>query len=300
MTKFPSLEVLELLVAIAEHGSVGAGARAVGMAEPNASRAVRRFEREVRVVLFRRTPRGSEPTEVGQAVVAWARPLLQQAEGLALALRSLESAGLGQLDVAASMTIAEHLFPRWLAELRRHHPDDRVRLRVENSAEVSRLVLEGAVELGFVEDPSPVSGLGHRVVTRDRLVLVVAPGHPWARCPAVEPEELAATPLVAREVGSGTRSVLEHALGRLPLAPAAAVLNSNAGVRASIQAGVAPGVLSDLVVADLVRSGDLVVVPIAGLDLVRPLLAVWRTGQPPRGIAAQLVAVAEHSQELTT
>lgn len=287
--------MLDLLVAIADHGSVGAGARAVGMAGPNASRTVRRFERELRVVLFRRTPRGSEPTEAGQAVIAWARPLLQQAEALTLALRSLESAGRGQLDVAASMTIAEHLFPGWLAELRRSHPEDRVRLRVENSAEVTRLVLDGAVDLGFVEDPSPTSGLTHHAVTHDRLVLVVAPDHPWHVRPAVDPDDLAATPLVTREIGSGTRAVLEQALAPRALAPAAAVLNSNAGVRASIQAGVAPGVLSDLVVADLVRSGALAVVPIAGLDLVRPLLAVWRTGQPPRGIAAELVAVAERS-----
>lgn len=293
MTKYPSLELLELLVAIADHGSVGAGARAVGMAEPNASRSVRRFERELRVVLFRRTPRGSEPTDAGQAVIAWARPLLQQADALALALRSLESAAPGHLEVAASMTIAEHLFPGWLAELRRRHPDDRVLLRVENSAVVSRLVLDGAVDLGFVEDPSPTAGLVHHPVTRDRLVLVVAPDHPWALRTGVEPEELAGTPLVTREVGSGTRSVLEHALASRPLAPAALVLNSNAGVRASIRAGVAPGVLSDLVVADQVRSGELVVVPINGLDLSRPLLAVWRTGQPPRGVAAELVAVAE-------
>ena len=293
MTKYPSLELLELLVAIADHGSVGAGARAVGMAEPNASRSVRRFERELRVVLFRRTPRGSEPTDAGQAVIAWARPLLQQADALALALRSLESAAPGHLEVAASMTIAEHLFPGWLAELRRRHPDDRVQLRVENSAVVSRLVLDGAVDLGFVEDPSPTAGLVHHPVTRDRLVLVVAPDHPWALRTGVEPEELAETPLVTREVGSGTRSVLEDALVSRPLAPAALVLNSSAGVRASIRAGVAPGVLSDLVVADLVRAGELVVVPINGLDLARRLLAVWRTGQPPRGVAAELVAVAE-------
>lgn len=297
MTKYPSLELLELLVAIADHGSVGAGARAVGMAEPNASRSVRRFERELRVVLFRRTPRGSEPTDAGQAVIAWARPLLQQADALALALRSLESAAPGHLEVAASMTIAEHLFPGWLAELRRRHPDDRVLLRVENSAVVSRLVLDGAVDLGFVEDPSPTAGLVHHPVTRDRLVLVVAPDHPWALRTGVEPEELAGTPLVTREVGSGTRSVLEHALASRPLAPAALVLNSNAGVRASIRAGVAPGVLSDLVVADLVRTGELVVIPIDGLDLSRPLLAVWRTGQPPRGVAAELVAVAEMRRE---
>lgn len=293
MTTYPSLELLELLVAIADHGSIGAGARAVGMAEPNASRSVRRFERELRVVLFRRTPRGSEPTDAGQAVVAWARPLLQQADALALALRSLESAAPGHLEVAASMTIAEHLFPGWLAELRRRHPDDRVLLRVENSAVVSRLVLDGAVDLGYVEDPSPTAGLVHHPVTRDRLVLVVAPDHPWALRTGVEPDELAETPLVTREVGSGTRSVLEHALGWRTLAPAALVLNSNAGVLASIRAGVAPGVLSNLVVADLERAGDLVVVPINGLDLSRPLLAVWRTGQPPRGVAAELVAVAE-------
>lgn len=297
MTKYPSLELLELLVAIADHGSVGAGARAVGMAEPNASRSVRRFEAELRVVLFRRTPRGSEPTEVGQAVIAWARPLLQQAESLALALRSLESAALGQLEVAASMTIAEHLFPGWLAEMRRRHPDDRILLRVENSAEVRRLVLDGVVDLGFVEDPSQTPGLTHHVVTRDRLVLVVTPGHPWQASAGVDPDDLAATPLVTREAGSGTRAVLEHALEPRVLAPAAAVLNSNAGVRATIQAGVSPGVLSDLVVADSVRAGDLVVVPITGLDLARPLLAVWRTGQPPRGIAAQLVAVAERSAQ---
>ena len=297
VTTYPSLELLELLVAIADHGSVGAGARTVGMAEPNASRIVRRFERELRVVLFRRTPRGSEPTEAGQAVVAWARPLLQQADAFALALRSLDSAVPGQLEVAASMTIAEHLFPGWLAELRRRHPKDRVLLRVENSAAVSRLVLDGAVDLGFVEDPSPTSGLVHHAVTRDRLVLVVAPGHPWADRAGVDPDELAATALVSREAGSGTLAVLEHALAPRPLAPAALVLNSNAGVRASIRAGVAPGVLSDLVVADPVAAGELVVVPIHGLDLTRRLLAVWRTGQPPRGIAAELVAVAEKSRD---
>nr|WP_228489123.1 LysR substrate-binding domain-containing protein [Raineyella fluvialis] len=194
MTKYPSLEVLELLVAIADRGSVGAGARWVGMAEANASRTVRRFERELRVVLFRRTPRGSEPTEAGQAVVAWARPLVQQADALALALRSLESAAPGHLEVAASMTIAEHLFPAWLAELRRRHPEDRVRLRVENSAEVTRLVLAGELDLGFIEDPSPTPGLVHREVTRDRLVLVVTPDHPWHRKTSVDPDELARTP----------------------------------------------------------------------------------------------------------
>ena len=47
--------------------------------------------------------------------------------------------------------------------------------------EIARLLLDGSVDLGFVEGPSVPEHLSSRAVGRDRLVLVVPPGHPWAR-----------------------------------------------------------------------------------------------------------------------
>ena len=66
----------------------------------------------------------------------------------------------------------------------------------------------GAADLGFIETPSELSGLNEQIVGHDEFV-VVAPSHPWATRGSV-PLTLAATLLVMREAGSGTREALER------------------------------------------------------------------------------------------
>jgi hypothetical protein len=63
--RLPAVDDLALLVAVAEAGGVGAGARVMGMAQPNASRALRRLERRFGVRLLRRGARGSSLTSEG-------------------------------------------------------------------------------------------------------------------------------------------------------------------------------------------------------------------------------------------
>ncbi len=294
MSSWPDLEVLALFVAVVEEGSLGAGAARVAMAQPNASRAIRRLESEVGEVLLTRTPRGSHPTVYGRLLAEWAVPLLASAKAFSDNLQTLPDHRMSHIDVAASMTVAEHLMPRWLATLRRTHPESPVRLHIDNSARVIQRVLLGEVEVGFIENHEPGAGLQWRTVAQDELLLVVPPDHPWA-AGVITIDQLVATSLVLREPGSGTRAVLERAVG-IPLASPAAVLNSNAAVRASVRAGVGPAVLSKLAVRDDVSAGALAAVAILGLDLRRPLRAIWRQGQRPRGAAAQLLIVADEDR----
>jgi DNA-binding transcriptional LysR family regulator len=129
------------------------------------------------------------------------------------------------------------------------------------------------------------------VVAHDELVLVVAPDHPWSRRRrAVTAVELAATPLLTREEGSGTRVALDAALGR-PVR-SAQVLASNAAIRVGTQAGTTPAVLSRLAVADALAAGTLLEVPVDGVDLHRPLRAVWTGPRRLSGAAAELVSLA--------
>lgn len=291
------LLLLELLVAISEHGSLGAGARAVGMAQPNASRAVARFERTRGVSLVRRSPRGSTLTAEGALVVDWARGVLDTAERLEAGVDALRAGTGPQLRVAASMTVAEYLVPGWLIELRRSRPTVRVALEVHNSAEVAAGVAAGAYDVGFVESPELPGGLHRLDVGRDELVVVVHPGHPWAtRRELLRAAELAATTLVVREAGSGTRTALEAALGGpdAMVAPGLA-LTSNAAVRLSVLAGGPPAVLSALAVEDAVVAGDLCRVPIEGLDLRRQLTAIWTGPRQLNGAAGDLVRIAQRA-----
>ncbi len=76
------LRHLRVVVAIADAGSIGAAARALGLDQPLVSRQLRRIETELGVALFHRASGGATLTPAGADFVQRARPLLQDFEGL--------------------------------------------------------------------------------------------------------------------------------------------------------------------------------------------------------------------------
>lgn len=291
MTTWPDLATLELLVALADEGSLSAAARRCGVAQPNASRSIARLERGLGLSLIHRATTGARVTTDGLLVVEWARATLEAARALETGVAALRARTQAPLVVMASQTVAEHLLPGWIAGWQHaaggagaggaspHDPSlgetRGISVAVGNTTEVLAAARGGEVDLGFIEGPGAPPGLNSVVVAHDDLVLVVAPQHPWAARSRVRAEELAATPLVARESGSGTRVALRRALAPLDVAPPALELASNAAVRVSAAAGTAPAVLSRLAVDDALRAGTLVEVDVEGADLTRNLRAVW-------------------------
>jgi molybdate transport repressor ModE-like protein len=300
----PGLETLELFVSVARLGSIGAAARRAGISQQAASARLRTMEAQVGAVLLTRDPRGSRLTPAGALLADWAAPLLDLAASLDSGIASLRRAREAQLRVAASLTVAEHLVPAWLVALRQGYEQAgraaaEITLIAANSEAVATLVTQRQADLGFVEGPAAPPGLRSRVIAADRLAVVVRPDHPWARRRSpVRPAELAATPLVEREEGSGTRQVLRAALGAAlgggtGLAVPALRLSSTTAIRQAVQAGAGPAVLSQLAVREAVAAGQLAEVTVPGIDLRRDLRAVWAGSvQPPPGPARDLVAVA--------
>lgn len=295
---WPDLRALDLLVRIGTRGSLGAAAREVGMAQPNASRSVRRLEQETGLVLVHRSTRGSHLTPTGVLIAEWAVGILGPARDLVANAAALRVSARARLTVGASRTVAEVALPQWLGALRREHPEAHVTLEVDNSTVICEGVLAGRQHVGFVESPGAPAALRSHVVAVDDLVVVVAPSHPWARrTKGITAEELTTMPLVVRELGSGTRTTLERALSKAGLerlqAPPALELGSNEAVRVSVASGIGPAVLSELAVRTGLAGGQLVQVPVRDLSLRRRLRAVWVGPQPLEGLAADLLRHAK-------
>lgn len=276
------LEVLELLVSVAELGSLSRAAACHGVSQPAASTRLARLEKRLGLQLLTRSTTGCVPTPAGAAFVEWSRELLAHAERMGRAVEALRHTD-HDVAVAASLTIAEQLLPTWLAAIHARRPDVRVRVTVANSTNVVHLVQTGVVRVGFIETTDRVRGIRTRTIGADHLVVVVAPGHPWLRRRSpLQPHHLASSPLVLREPGSGTRRTLEGALERCGLSVSEPILElaSTAAIRNAVAAGVGPTVISELAVSDDVAAGRLAVVATTGLDLGRPLRAVWRGATP--------------------
>ncbi|MBO2456623.1 LysR family transcriptional regulator [Actinomadura violacea] len=295
MAQPPDLESLQLLVHVADQGSLTAAAAELGISQPSASKRLSRLERRLGLRLLDRTRRGSALTADGVLVTGWARRVLDDLTALSDGAAALHRARTAQLSVAASLTVAEYLLPAWIGELRRADPDLHIGLQVTNSARVCELARHGEVDLGFIESPGRPSGLRSRAVAGDRLVLVAPPGHRWTRRRRpVEPSEVADTPLISREAGSGTRQAAAQALAAHGLEPVPPLLElgSSTAVRNAVVAGAGPALISELVVTADLAAGTLAEIEIAGMTVERSLRAVWRTGSDPTGPAAALLAQA--------
>jgi len=288
----PDLASLRLLVSVGELGSLGQAARAAGIAQPSASKRMAVLERRLGVPLLDRGPRGSVLTPEGKLVADWAAKVLGAGEELMRGVAALRERRRATLRIAASLTVAEYLMPRWLHDFQLAEGHVQVGLQVANSTEVIRMVGEDEVELGFVEGPDVPDTLTSRTVGTDRLAVVVAPEHPWSRRRRpLSAAELAATPLVVRETGSGTRDTLHRELDAadLELADPFLELGSTAAIKGTVATGDAPAVISAFAVDAELAAGRLVEVPVTGLDLTRQLRAVWPRGRQLLGPAAALL-----------
>ena len=292
-----NLAALDLLTDVVRLGSMTGAARAHGVSQPSASATIRRLESRLGMRLLERGPTGSRPTADGRRVIACAQPVLDAAQALEEALSASEKGRKRTLRVAASFTIAEYLLPEWIHRLGLAVPDSAVRLAVHNSTDVLEDVRAGLADVGFVEGTTLPPDLEKREIGGDRLVLVVGPHHIWA-VPGTQLEaaELAATPLVMREAGSGTREIIMQRLDQgtehLPADPIVE-LGSTTAVKNAVMQGVGPALVSELAARTDLAHGHLHTVEVDGLDTWRTFHAVWPLDTRLPRLAAQLLDVAE-------
>jgi len=297
----PELAALEVLLTVARTGSLNAAAAELGVTQQAVSARISALETQTGVSLVVRGPRGSELTSTGVVVAEWAERLLKAAAEVDAGIAALREDAHRQLRISSSLTIAEQLLPGWLVSMqaaarRRGAAAPRIVLTATNSDAVIERVRAGDADLGFVEGPSVPRSVRSRIVATDRLTLVVPPDHPLARrSRPIDAAELASTPLVSREPGSGTREALRIALvetlgvGTVVAAPLIE-FSTAGGVRQAVLAGAGPAVMSDLAVRDDLAVGRLRAVAVDGVDLRRALKAVWIGERlPPAGPARDLL-----------
>lgn len=300
-SRMPDLVGLQTFLAVVRSGSMNAAAHELGITQQATSARMAALEAQTGVQLLVRTARGSQLTPAGVVTAEWATRVVSAAVQLDRGLATLRADRQTKLRLAASLTVAELLLPGWLVSLdaaRRvqGRPHVEVLLAATNSEAVLAAVRGGDAELGFVESPRVPRDVRSTVVAHDHLVLVVRPDDRLARrARPLTPAELAQTPLVSREEGSGTREALITAL-RSALGPATAPppvslsLTTTSAIRSAVLAGAGPAALSELAVGDDLRTGRLAQVAVDGLDLGRALRAVWLgPAKPPAGAGRDLV-----------
>jgi len=297
MTRRPTeLAPLRMLVAVHEYGSLSAAADVLGVSQQGVSARMRALETQWDLSLFERSTRGTSLTPEGVLIAQWAHDLLTRSASFDAAVDALKKDAASHLRVAASLTVAEHLMPLWLTRFAATGDAPRLELTAANSATVIAGVRDGSQDIGFIETPDVPSDLDSVMVASDELVVVVGNTHPWASRESVTVKELAATPLISRERGSGTRTTLERrvrlTVAGLTITEPAAELPTALAIRSTVMAGGGVAVLSSLAVQDDLAAARLTRVQTEDVSFPRPIFAVWDPRTPRQNAVSRLLVVA--------
>jgi DNA-binding transcriptional LysR family regulator len=164
------LRHLEVLVAVAEHGSFSAAADHLGTVQSNVSAHMARLEKELAATLVDRS--AGRLTEEGELALARAYRVLSELEALSTDVGALRAEIGGTVRVGMIGTTARWLAPALLADLSSSHPRLRLVVTEGPSSGLEPQLAAGRLDLAVVTHPVPGRDLVSEPLFEEQIVLV--------------------------------------------------------------------------------------------------------------------------------
>jgi molybdate transport repressor ModE-like protein len=202
---------LSALVAIADHGTFSAAARALFTVQSNVSSHIARLERELGTTLVNRAQGGL--TDDGQRVVERARRILRELDEIASDVAPVDGQVTGDVRVGILGTTARWLLPRLLAALEVRHPNVRAIVSEGSTSVLIPSLLGGRFNGAIVHLPVDDPELVLEPLFAEDLVVVAHSEHPLARATELPLAEVASHRLLLPPPGAALRRVLDRAAG---------------------------------------------------------------------------------------
>lgn len=203
------LRQLTTLVAIADHGSFSAAARAMYTVQSNVSGHIARLERELGVTLVDRQRGGL--TDDGALVVERARRVIHELDDIAAEMASRGDEVRGDSRIGFIGTTARWILPQLLTHIGKAHPGVHIIIHEGNTTNlIPRLLsqhLDGALTHLPVDDPE----LAVEPLFAEDLVLLVHSRHRFSDRDEISLAEVSGEPLLLPPTGTALRRVLDRA-----------------------------------------------------------------------------------------
>lgn len=202
------LRQLDALVAVADHGSFSAAARALHTVQSNISAHIARLEREVGATMVDRST--GLVTEEGAVALSRARRALAEVAAIADDVGSMHHEVSGHVRIGVIGTTARWLVPVLMERLAERHPAiDVVVVDATTSSLLPQLV-ESRLDLAVVNLPVDEPSLGTEPLFTEDTILVAPSDHPLARHERVDFASLDGEPLLLEPRGTTFRAVLDE------------------------------------------------------------------------------------------
>lgn len=267
---------LRLFLALAEHGSITAAARACHVTQPTVSMQLRELSESIGLPLYEQIGKKLYLTAAGEALAETARAMVEEWSAFGQRIDAMKGLARGRVRLAVVST-AKYFVPRLLGSFCASHPDVDVALEVLNRDGVVARLQDNRDDLYIMSMPPEHLELERHDFLPNPLVLIAPERHPLAGQCQIALSELQDERFILRERGSGTRLSCDAHFGQQGFRPRVRLeLGSNEAIQQAVAGGMGLAIISRHALPQHLSDNQLTLLDVQGF----PLQSQWWTLYP--------------------
>lgn len=275
-----NLKSLKVFCDVVARRSFSRAADENGISQSGASQIVNHLEEHLGVKLIDRTKRPFVLTPEGEAYYEGSRKLVQRYFALEEEVKTLHEEVSGRVSVASIYSIGLSHMNRFVQSFLRRFPKANVRLQYQHPRRVYELVETDQVDLGLVSYPRSTRTIKATAWRAEPMALVCAREHPLAQRSEARLEDLHGADLVAFDPDLEIRAEIDRVLAQRGIEIRVAMeFDNTETIKRAVEINAGVALLPRPTVEREVEAGALVALPLAGVELTRPIGIIQRRGK---------------------
>jgi len=290
------MEFRQLLytIQIASERNFSRAAEKLHIAQPSLSQQLSKLEKELGVLLFKRSTNSVELTYAGSVFVEKAQRIVDMADQLRREMEDIADMRKGRLVVGSLPMTGAHVLPHVLPVFREAYPNIEIVLIEETTRQLEQLTASGGTDVSLLSLPLIEPSLAHLPVIEEGICLAVPPDHPLAdpkyRDRSISVGMLRDEPFILLKKGQGFRLIAHDLCAAAGFDPRVVFESANIDtVQSLVAAGMGIAFLPKMVTRNDWQGRAPVYLKLEG-DPTRTLVIAYRKGRYLSNAAEAFIA----------
>ena len=294
-----TLHQLKAFQAIAKYQSITKAAEAMNMTQPAVSIQLKNLQEQFSVPLTEIIGKKIHITEFGQELVDTADRIFSEMNSIETKMLELKGLLGGKIRIS-SVSTGKYIIPYLMADFMKIHPHVDISLEVSNRYNVLAHLQENSTDLALVSLWPDDLDLESISIAENNWYLACAFDKVDFYKKEIEQENWSKIPMILREKGSGTRTMMEkffsdrdiHVESKMELA-------TNEAVKQAVMAGLGISVLSNFSMTQELIDKRLAIIPYPGFPLKADWRLIWlKQKKHPPAVNAFIRWLGENKDEI--
>lgn len=286
---------IEAFVYVAKYKSFSRAAEKLLLSQPTVSTHINTLEEELGVKLFERLSKEVILTEAGELFYPYAVDMLDLRERAYESIKEFLHDVSGHIRIGSSTILSEFILPNAIKEFQNKHPKTYFSIDVGNSQSIIQRVFDGILDFAIVSRKIPKKGLDFTHFFKDKIILAVHKEHPFYTRDSIFLEEILHEKFIVREIGSGTRAAVEHALKQkgydFDSLKIVATVSTTHAVLHSVKRKLGIGFMSEFALKNEICGDEVIGVPIVDLVVEKDIFLVHSKKKTLRNSVRQFLDI---------